>query len=179
MTEIAREAGVADGTVYEYFENKELLLFSIPKRRFEQYYNDLSGVFHPESVVSKLKKLIKYYFSTFLADPDFLRIFVLNLFLNKGFYHSEAFEALRIYYRLLEEVLEEGKTKGVFRSEVNPRVFRNMLLGTFCHMVTRWLADRKMSEVGMMKEVNQLTDLSSRSRFNEFKRIEPDCFIQA
>jgi TetR/AcrR family fatty acid metabolism transcriptional regulator len=159
MTEIARQAGVADGTVYEYFENKELLLFSIPKRRFEQYYKELSGVFHPEFVVSKLKKLIRFHFSTFLADPDFLRIFVLNLYLNKGFYHSEAFEAFRNYYRLLEEVLEEGKTKGVFRPEVNPRVFRNMLLGTFCHMATRWIADRKISEVGMMKEVNQVTDL--------------------
>jgi TetR/AcrR family transcriptional regulator, fatty acid metabolism regulator protein len=163
MTEIAQLAGVADGTVYEYFENKDLLLFSIPKMHFEQYLSDLSGFFHPEFVTGKLKKLIKYHFSTFLADPDFLRIFVLNLFLNKGFYHSEAFEAFRIYYQLLEEVLEEGKTKGVFRSEVNPRVFRNMILGTFCHMATRWLADRKMSEVGMMKEVNQMADLMANA----------------
>ena len=93
----------------------------------------------------------------------FQRIFVLNLFLNKGFYHSEAFKAFQNYYRLLEEVIEEGKTKGVFRSEVNPRVFRNMLLGTFCHMVTRWFADRKMSEVGMMKEVNQVVDLMTNA----------------
>ena len=104
-----------------------------------------------------------YHFSTFLGDPDFPRIFVLDLFLNKGFYHSEAFEAFQNYYRLLEEVLQEGKTKRVFRSEVNPRVFRNMLLGTFCHMVTRWLADRKMSEVGMMKEVNQVADLMANA----------------
>ena len=71
MTDIAQLAGVADGTVYEYFENKELLLFSIPKRRFEQYFNDLSGVINPEFVVSKLKKLMMYHFSTFLGDPDF------------------------------------------------------------------------------------------------------------
>ena len=45
MTEIAQLAGVADGTVYEYFENKDLLLFSIPKMHFEQYLSDLSGVF--------------------------------------------------------------------------------------------------------------------------------------
>ncbi|MGA3085243.1 MAG: TetR/AcrR family transcriptional regulator [Thermodesulfobacteriota bacterium] len=159
MTEIAQLAGVGDGTVYEYFENKDLLLFSIPKRRFEQYFKDLSGVFNPDSVISKLKKLIKYHFSTFLADPHFLRIFALNLFLNKSFYKSEAFEAFRNYYRLLEEVIEEGKTGGAFRSEVNPRVFRNMMLGTFYHMVIRWLSDAKMSEVDMMKEVNQLTDL--------------------
>lgn len=159
MTEIAKQAGVADGTVYEYFENKDILLFSIPKRRFEQYLNDLSEVFYPESVVIKLKKLIKYHFSTFLTDPHFLRVFVLNLFLNKGFYNSESFKAFRNYYRLLEEVIEEGKTKGVFRSEVNPRVFRNMFIGTFYHMVLRWLADTKMSEMDMMKEVNQATDI--------------------
>jgi AcrR family transcriptional regulator len=159
MTEIARLAGVGDGTVYEYFENKDVLLFSIPKRRFEQYLGDLSGVFKPESVVGKLKKLIKYHFSTFLADPDFLRIFVLNLYLNKDFYQSKAFEAFRNYYRLLEEVFEEGKRSGVFRSEVNPRILRNLLVGTFCWMVMRWFADRKMSEVAMMKEANQVTDL--------------------
>jgi TetR/AcrR family fatty acid metabolism transcriptional regulator len=94
-----------------------------------------------------------------MADPHFFRIYILNLFLNKGFYHSEAFETFRDYYRMLEEVIEVGKTKGVFRSEVNPRVFRNLLLGTFCHMGTRWFADRKMSEAEMIKEVNQTVDL--------------------
>jgi TetR/AcrR family fatty acid metabolism transcriptional regulator len=163
MTEIARMAGVGDGTVYEYFENKDILLFSIPKRRFEQYRKDLPIDFHPDSVNNKLKKLIKYYFSSFMADPHFLRIYVLNLFLNKGFYHSEAFETFRDYYRRLEEVIEEGKTKGVFRSEVNPRIFRNLLLGTFCHMVTRWFADRKMSEVEMFKEVDQMVDLTAEA----------------
>ncbi|MBI4767275.1 MAG: TetR/AcrR family transcriptional regulator [Deltaproteobacteria bacterium] len=159
MTEIARMAGVGDGTVYEYFENKDVLLFSIPKRRFEQYQKDLSSDFHPDSVINKLKKLIRYHFSSFMADPHFFRIYILNLFLNKGFYHSEAFETFRDYYRMLEEVIEVGKTKGVFRSEVNPRVFRNLLLGTFCHMGTRWFADRKMSEVEMIREVNQMVDL--------------------
>jgi AcrR family transcriptional regulator len=163
MTEIARIAGVGDGTVYEYFENKDVLLFSIPKRRFDQYLKDLSGEGHPDAVVGKLKKLIKYHFSTFLADPHFLRVFVLNLFLNKGFYKSEAFETLQNYYRFLEEVLVEGKTCGAFLPEIKPRVFRNMLIGTFCHMVTRWLADRKMSEVSMMKEVNQLADLMTKA----------------
>ena len=62
MTEIAQLAGVADGTVYEYFGNKELLLFSIPKRRFKQYFSDLSGVIHPEFVIGKLKKLINVSF---------------------------------------------------------------------------------------------------------------------
>jgi AcrR family transcriptional regulator len=162
MTEIARLAGVADGTVYEYFENKEVLLFSIPKKRFEQYQRDLAGMFHPDSCISKLKKLILYHFSTFLADPDFMRIFIRNLYLNKGFYHSEAFETFRNYYKLLEEVIEEGKTGGVFRPEVNPRVFRNMFLGTSYLLTSRWALDKK-SEVDMMKEANQLAELITKA----------------
>jgi TetR/AcrR family fatty acid metabolism transcriptional regulator len=135
----------------------------LPVARFEQYRKDLSSDFHPDSVITKLKKLIKYHFSSFMDDPHFLRIYVRNLFLNKGFYHSEAFKAFRDYYRILEEVIEEGITKGIFRSEVNPRVFRNLLLGTFCHMVTRWFADRKMNEVEMIKEANQMVDLMAEA----------------
>jgi TetR/AcrR family fatty acid metabolism transcriptional regulator len=163
MNEIARQAGVGDGTIYEYFENKDLLLFAIPKRRFEQYRKDLFEAIYPNSAVGKLKKLINFHFGTFLADPDFLRIFVFNLYLNKGFYASEAFETFRNYYQLLEEVIEEGKGAGIFRPEVNARVFRNLLLGTFYHMVTRWQADKKMSDVRIMKEVNQLNDLAAEA----------------
>lgn len=159
MSEIARLAGVADGTIYEYFENKDILLFSIPKKKFEHYNKDLSGVFHPESIIGKLKKLIQYHFSTFLGDPYFLRIFVQNLYLNKGFYRSEAFEGFRQYYRLWEEVIEEGKAAGVFRPEINSRVFRNMFLGTFFHLTARWVVDNKMSEIAMVKEANELADL--------------------
>lgn len=159
MTEIARVAGVADGTIYEYFENKNNLLFSIPKRRFQNYVNDLSADFYPESVAGRLKKLIKYHFSTLLADQDFLRVFVYNLFFIKGFYHSEAFEIFRTYYKLFEAVIEEGKTAQVFRPEINSRLFRDLLMGTFCLMAVRWLPDAKMTEVDMMKVVNHLTDL--------------------
>jgi TetR/AcrR family fatty acid metabolism transcriptional regulator len=92
-----------------------------------------------------------------------MRIFVLNLFLNRDFYHSEAFEVFRSYYRLFEEVIEEGKAAGVFRSTINARVFRNMLLGTFSQMATRWLMDAKTTELDMIKEINQVTGLMAEA----------------
>jgi TetR/AcrR family fatty acid metabolism transcriptional regulator len=159
MTDIAKLAGVADGTIYEYFENKDSLLFSMPKRRFQHYLNDLSDIFYPESVIGKLKKLIKYHFSTLLNDPHFLRVFVYNLYLYKGFYHSEAYEAYRNYYKLFETAIEEGKASGVFRSDINARVFRNMVLGTFSQMAMRWLREKKTSELELTKEINQVADI--------------------
>jgi TetR/AcrR family fatty acid metabolism transcriptional regulator len=159
VAEIARLAGVADGTVYEYFQSKEDLLFSIPMRRFEQYLNGISGVFEIKDPVRKLRRLIKYHFSTFLADRHFLKVFTLKLLLNMQFFTSKAFDAFRNYYRYVEDVIEEGKAKGVFRSDVNPRVFRNVFLGAFSHMVLRWLVLNRSSDMDVMKEINQLTDL--------------------
>ena len=159
MSEIARLAGVADGTIYEYFENKDILFFSIPKKKFEQYNKEITEFFYPESIIEKLKKLIKYHFLIFLDDQDFLRILVRNLYRNKGFYRSEAFEGFRQYYHFWEEVIEEGKAGGVFRPEINPRVFRNMFLGTFFHLTARWVVDSKMSEITMVREAKELADL--------------------
>ncbi len=159
MSEIARLAGVADGTIYEYFQNKDILLFSIPKKKLEQYNKELTEVFSPESIIGKLRRLIKYHFLIFLDDQDFLRIFVQNLYRNKGFYRSEAVEAFRRFYGFLEKVIEEGKSAGVFRPEINPRVFRNMFLGTFFHLTGRWVVDSKMSEIAMVREANELADL--------------------
>jgi TetR/AcrR family fatty acid metabolism transcriptional regulator len=159
MSEIAQQAGVGDGTVYEYFANKDVLLFSIPQKRFDQYLKDLSGIFHPDSLIGKLKKIIKFHFYSFLADPDFTKIFVRNLFLNKAFYRSEAYKSFRSYYKELEDVIEEGKTGGVFRPEINSRVFRNLFLGTSFHLTSRWLIDNKKSEIQMIREANELADL--------------------
>ncbi len=61
--------------------------------------------------------------------------------------------------RLFEDVIEEGKAGGVFRSEINPGGFWNMLFGTFSLVAKRWLIDKKMSELDMMKEISNVTDL--------------------
>jgi TetR/AcrR family transcriptional regulator, fatty acid metabolism regulator protein len=170
MSEIAQQAGVGDGTVYEYFANKDVLLFSIPQKRFDQFLKDLSGIFHPDSLIGKLKKIIKFHFYSFLADPDFTRIFVRNLFLNKAFYRSDAHGSFRSYYKELEDVIEEGKNGGVFRPEINSRVFRNLFLGTFFHLTSRWLVDNKKSEIQMIREVNDLADLLTEAVLNDTNR---------
>jgi len=159
VAEIARLAGVADGTVYEYFKSKEDLLFSIPMRRFERYLNGISGAFEIKDPVRKLRRLIKYHYSTFLADRHFLKVLILDLLLNMDFYRSKAFDAFRNYYRYVEEVVEEGKAAGVFRADVSTRVFRNMFLGAFTHMALRWLVFFRSGDTDMIQEIGQVTDL--------------------
>jgi TetR/AcrR family fatty acid metabolism transcriptional regulator len=125
ISDIAKLAQVAEGTVYEYFENKEDLLLSIPIKRFEQYLDALPEVFQIKNPLRKLK----------------------------------AFDSLRTYSRVIEEIIEEGKSEGSFRSDVNARVFRNMFLGIFSHLALRWVVLGKSSDIDKMQEIDRVTDL--------------------
>jgi TetR/AcrR family fatty acid metabolism transcriptional regulator len=170
ISEIAKSAGVAEGTVYDYFENKEDLLLSIPVKRFGKYLDELPDTFHIKSPLRKLRRFIRYHFSLFLMEREFLKVFLLQIQLNKRFYGSKAFEAFRNYFRVIEEIIEEGKREGSFHSEVNPRIFRNMFLGTFSHLALRWIILGKETDTDKMQEISQVADLlSSAVTFSGWK----------
>lgn len=159
ISEIAKLAQVAEGTVYDYFQNKEDLLLSIPTKRFEQYLRELPETFEIKSSVRKLRRFIKYHFLLFLTERDFLKVFLFQVLLNKKFYESEAFEKLKNYLKVIETIVEGGKADGSFREDVNPRVFRNMFFGAFSHLALRWVILEKDSQVDKMKELINFTDL--------------------
>lgn len=159
ISEIAGLAGVADGTIYEYFQSKEDILLSIATNRLDSYLKHVAGAFEIKTPDRKLRRLIKYHFSSFLSDREFLKVFLLRLHTNDKFYTSRAFEGFRGFCRLVEDVIEEGKAAGVFRPKVNSRVFRNMFLGAFGHMSMRWFVLRESAPVDRMEEIDQVTEL--------------------
>ena len=155
--EIAKSSGISEGLVYEYFSTKEDLLLSIPKRRFDDYLKELPETFQMSDPLRKLRRFIKYYYLLFLDNRAFLRMFLFLIEPNSSFYQSEAFSSFRKYFHVVEEIIKEGKEQGTFRSDVNPRVFRNMFLGAFSHIALRWEILGK--GVDKIYEINQLTDL--------------------
>jgi TetR/AcrR family fatty acid metabolism transcriptional regulator len=163
ISEIAQRAGVADGTVYEYFKNKEELLLFIPEKRFEDHLNELKEAFNINDPLSKLRRFIQHHFNLYLVDKDFLRIYIILILLNRRFYQSRAYEGLRRYVEVLEQLVQEGISEGSFMPDTSIRVFRNMFLGAFTHMVIRWLFLKKGVGVDKMEEINEVTRLFTQA----------------
>jgi len=159
ISEIASLAGVADGTIYEYFQSKEDILLSIAEDRLGAYLAQVAGAFDIKTPDRKLRRLIKYHFSRFLSDREFLRLFLMRLQATDKFYVSKAFETFRSYCRLIEEIIEDGKAAGIFRPTVNSRVFRNMFFGAFIHMSMRWFVLSESTQVDKAEEIEQVTEL--------------------
>jgi TetR/AcrR family fatty acid metabolism transcriptional regulator len=171
ITDIARLANVAEGTVYEYFKNKEDLLFSIPGYHFKDHINRLAEVFETKTPLKKLQRLIGHHFFLNLGQRDFLKVFLLHVQLNRRFYGSHVYEDYRHATGVVESILEEGKRDGSIRSDVSTRVFRNLFLGAFSHMVLRWLLFDQENKIDKTKEIDELVLLLSRSVANNIDEV--------
>jgi len=172
ITDIARLANVAEGTVYEYFKNKEDLLFSIPEHRFKNHVNRLNEVFEIRTPLRKLRRLIRYHFLLYMTQRDFLKVFLLHVQLNRGFYGSPVYETFRKYTEVIQLVIEEGKKDGSIRLDVNPRVFRNLFLGAFSHMALRWLILDKGAKTDKMEEIDELVLLLSKAVTSNLEQVK-------
>jgi TetR/AcrR family fatty acid metabolism transcriptional regulator len=106
------------------------------------------------------RRLMRYHFSLYLNNRNFLRVFLLNIQLNKRFYNSKAYILFQTYLQTFEDIIDQGKAEGCFREDINTRVFRNMFLGAFSHMALRWLlVDTKKYD--KFQEIEHLTELLS------------------
>jgi TetR/AcrR family fatty acid metabolism transcriptional regulator len=163
IQEISKSAAVSEGTIYEYFNNKEDLLFSILERQFQSNLNMLGELFEVRTPLRKLKRFMRYHFTVYLTQPAFVKVFLFDAIYNSGFYTSNAYQPFKQYIESIDEILDEGKEDGSIRPEINNRVFRNLFMGIFSHMALRWLFTQRGSQTDKNEEINAAVALLSRS----------------
>ncbi|MFY9554967.1 MAG: TetR/AcrR family transcriptional regulator [Blastocatellia bacterium] len=144
VADVAREAGVADGTVYLYFKNKDDILVSI----FNDYMEEalasgraaLAEIGDP---VEKLRRIVHAHLEGLGRDRNLAVVFQVELRSSTKF--MEQFSATKVteYLELIREVIEAGQRRGVFRSGLNTKVVAKVLFGALDEMATNWVLSRK------------------------------------
>lgn len=158
VAEIAKEAGVGDATIYEYFKNKEDLLLAIPEERLKNFFKNLEE--HLQGIrgsENKLRKVVWYHLNFCRNDKDYTSVLLLELRTNRKFYESAAYQLIKLYNQRLMEIIEEGKREGIFREEMNTHLFRNMIFGAMDHLAYPWLLLKR--EFVLTDEADDLSDL--------------------
>ena len=163
IQEISTSAEVSEGTIYEYFKNKEDLLFSILERQFRNNLDSLDELFEVRAPLRKLKRFIRYHFTIYLTQPVFIKIFLFDAIYNSHFYSSNAYPPFKHYIESVYKILDEGKNDGSIRPEVNNRVFRNLFMGIFSHMAIRWFFTEKGSQADKIEEIDAAVSMLSRA----------------
>lgn len=138
ISQIAQKAKVAEGSIYDYFENKEDLLFSIPEERMENFlsglYENLEGV---EGALNKIRKLIWYHLNFYEKNRDYVLILLQNIRLKPSFTSTRAYALIRDFSRLVVQIIEKGKKEGAIRKDVDSKLLRDAILGSIEHVTIR------------------------------------------
>ncbi|HKJ33169.1 MAG TPA: TetR/AcrR family transcriptional regulator [Balneolales bacterium] len=146
ISEIATKAGVSEGLIYEYFTNKEALLFSIPGEKSSRFREENIGILkYVDGAANKLKILIYRHLELFELDPDYANITVMILRNNRNFLKTEEYKIVKSSAQLTIDVLKEGIENGEFRKRVDPYTIRSIIWGSIDNAVKRkFLYDKKL-----------------------------------
>jgi TetR/AcrR family fatty acid metabolism transcriptional regulator len=140
IVDISRQAGVSEAALYEYFHGKEDLLLTIPDLWVSELLRDLDEqLFGIKGAVNKLRKYLWWYMRRVEQAPLDAKIVYLFLKTNANFLNTEVYSNVKNLYSYLVEIFEEGRKTGEMKSELNPRLARDLFVGTTDHMITRWL----------------------------------------
>jgi TetR/AcrR family fatty acid metabolism transcriptional regulator len=142
VSKIAREAGVADGTVYLYFKNKEDILISLFRETMgdivARIQTGIQNLDRPDPVLA-LRKLIEVYFETLAQNTDLAMVTQIQLRQSDPEIRKKIGEIMRPYYRIIDSIIEESIRSGYFRKTIDPRIARRMIFGTMDETATAWI----------------------------------------
>ncbi len=176
ISEISNAVGIAESTIYEYFKNKEEILFTIPKAELALFLANLEELISPKRSHNKLKKLVWHQLNFFQTNRDYTTILLLELRNNPKFSQSPAYELIKEYSSVLLHIIEEGKREGIFRAEVNGRLVRDMVFGTLDHVTLPWIIFKRQSN--LVEKTDDLCDLFLNAIKTKGLGIEEDMRYQ-
>ncbi|MEJ5364176.1 MAG: TetR/AcrR family transcriptional regulator [Desulfosoma sp.] len=153
VSDIARMAGVADGTIYLYFINKDDLLISI----FEEKMKEINVKFREalaaeKDPVRRFRKLIAMHLAGFQAYPELAAVLQVELRQSSRFMREYKKVELKKYLDLMGDVVREGQQQGVFRKDIPLGLVKRFIFGALDEVVSTWVL------AGRPYDLESLTD---------------------
>lgn len=140
VSRIAKEAGVADGTIYLYFKNKEDILISV----FKEKLGDLVSQFHSSmsessSAEEALRSMCTIHYTELENNVPLAYVTQIELRQSSIELRKAIGDVVKTYIHLIEQVLKRGMEEGSFRADLDVKLTRLLLFGAMDEVVTSWI----------------------------------------
>ena len=140
VSQVAREAGVADGTIYLYFKNKDDILdhfFSHKTREvFSCFQQEVQRV---DNASDKLKNLIRRHLLEFENDRDMAVVYQVETRMRRRLSDRKIKEMSDMYFDLVSSIVRQGQQEGVIRPDLPIALFKQVMIGAIDEVITTWL----------------------------------------
>ena len=149
VSDIAREAGVADGTIYLYFDNKDDILISLFEEQMKVVLDNMIRKLSRETdPVKKLQQFALTHLSLIEENKNVAEIIQVELRQSSRFMKEYKNERFAQYLDLIGDIIREGQEKGVFGPDIIPGIAKRAFFGALDEMSRFWvLSSRKKYDI--------------------------------
>ena len=140
IAQIAKEAGVADGTIYLYFKNKDDILVNFFRYKTKQVFERFRAeVDKAESGLDKLCNLIRRHLAEFQRDRDMAVLYQVGTHQIDRLAEDQIREMSKMYQDLVSEIVEVGQQEGSIRKDLYVGLVKRFILGAVDEVINTWL----------------------------------------
>ena len=159
VSEIAREASVADGTIYLYFKNKDDILISLFEEKMHSWIEKVEAVLSDvEDPLEKLRAFVAQHLWMIKDDKYIAEVMQIELRQSSKF--MRRYEPVKYleYLDLIGKIIEEGKQVGAIRQDVIPAIAKRAIFGALDEMLLYWVLAKK-PKYSLEQSVEQISHL--------------------
>ena len=140
IAQIAKEAGVADGTIYLYFKNKDDILVQFFNYKTKQVFGRFrEEVDKAEDAIDKLRNLIRRHLEEFQADRNMAILYQSETHQRTRMVEDQIREMSDMYLDIVTEIVEQGQAQGRIRKDLYLSLVKRFILGAVDEVINTWL----------------------------------------
>jgi TetR/AcrR family fatty acid metabolism transcriptional regulator len=144
VSDIAREAGIASGTIYLYFKTKDEILVTLFRERMAEWVSKVRGEIAGEAdPIAKIRRLVVLHFTVLEANPALAEVVQVELRQGHKFFRGASAQEVSAYFDLIASVLEEGVAAGQIRKDLPIKIATKMLFGAMDQVATSWVLGKR------------------------------------
>lgn len=140
ISEIAKEANVADGTIYLYFKNKDDILISLFEKEFGKFVEEMRQKMEEEKdPLQKIRKFAEAHLSIVATKQDLAEVLGVEVRQSSKFMKEYVNQPFIEYLNIIRSIVIEGQEKGLIRKDLTPGIVKRAFFGALDEMVRYWI----------------------------------------
>src|SRR5580704_10293827 len=145
VSDVAKEAGVADGTIYLYFKSKDDLLISLFERHMlvlnEQLHTAIAG----KPPREQLRAFVRTYLQAIHDEPAAAEVLTIELRQSSKFMKEYDNPQFQDFLRMLGGIVAAGQQRGELPAGIPPQVLARMIFGMVDELALAWVLAKQPS----------------------------------
>jgi TetR/AcrR family transcriptional regulator, fatty acid metabolism regulator protein len=140
IAQIAKEAGVADGTIYLYFKNKDDILVQFYEYKTRQVFERFrESVDHARTAIEKLRNLVRTHLEEFQKDPYMAMVYQVETHQQRQVAQEPIKAMSKMYRDVIDEVVELGQQEGTIRRNLYMGLVKRLINGAVDEVINAWI----------------------------------------